>query len=87
MRKLKNGQRVKDATTSVKMTIDSKCPKKWLFIDMETGDIWVHKSRFPKLKNYKYNDFFRADDDAMRALANICTEILVREMGINPEMP
>lgn len=69
------------------MTIDSKCPKKWLFIDMETGDIWVHKSRLPKYKDYKYNDFFRADDDAMRALGNICTEIITREMGINREMP
>ena len=22
------------------MTIDSKCPKKWLFVDCETGDVW-----------------------------------------------
>ena len=81
-RKLKyNGQRVAEASSSVKMTIDSKCPKKWAFIDMETGDIWVHKSR--SKKNNKSNcDFFSADADAIRALDNIMTEIKIKEMGL-----
>lgn len=85
-RKLKNGQRVKDAPTSVKMTIDSKCPRKWAFVDMETGDIWVHKTRNPKTKNSQY-DFYRADKDAIRALDNIMRLITIAKLGINPEMP
>lgn len=87
-RLLKNGEMVKDAPKSVKMTIDSKCPKKWAFVDMETGDIWVHRSRqnqrvLPK-NNYT---FFRADKNALRALDNIMTDIKCEEMGINREMP
>lgn len=31
-----------DADESVKMTIDSKCPDKWLFVDLETGEIWEY---------------------------------------------
>ncbi len=81
-RKLKNGQVVADAPKSVPMTIDSKCPKKWAFVDMETGQIWVHKSRIPKYKNYKYNDFFAADEDAVRALENIVTNMIAERMGL-----
>lgn len=53
------------------MTIDSKCPKKWAFVDLETGDVWVHKSRIPRYKDYKYNDFFRADEKAIQALVAV----------------
>lgn len=67
-RTLKNGQRVADAPESVKMTIDSRCPKKWAFVDMESGDIWVHKSRIPRYKDYKYTNFFRADRKALDAM-------------------
>lgn len=87
-RNLKNGQRVSEAPASVKMTIDSKCPKKWAFVDMETGDIWVHRSRLNQRTLPKNNyTFFRADKDAIRALDNIMRETLITEMGINPEMP
>ena len=65
---LKNGQRVANAPNSVAMTIDSQCPKKWAFVDMETGDIWVHKSRIPRYKDYKYCNFFRADRKALDAI-------------------
>jgi len=82
-RKLKNGQVVTDAPKSVAMTIDSKCPKKWAFVDMETGQIWVHKSRIPKYKNYKYNNFFTADEAAIRAMENIMTAITAERMGLN----
>jgi hypothetical protein len=81
-RKLKyNGQRVANSPTSVQMTIDSFCPQKWAFVDMETGQIWVHCSR--SRKNAKSNlAFFPADPDAMRAMDNIMSEIKVREMGL-----
>lgn len=81
-RKLKyNGQRVKEASYEVSMTIRSKCPKKWAFVDMETGQIWVHNSRLKKSrKEYPYT-FYVADKDAIRALDNIMTEIKVKELG------
>jgi hypothetical protein len=25
------------------MTISSKCPAKWLFVDLETGDVWHYR--------------------------------------------
>mgnify|MGYP000340672145 FL=1 len=40
-----------NADESVKMTIDSKCPDKWLFVDLETGDIW-HYSPMGRYKMY-----------------------------------
>ncbi len=55
---------------SVQMTIDSKCPKKWAFVDMETGDIWVHKSRYPKTKE-SFSTFYCADKKAVLAVMNI----------------
>lgn len=69
-RELTNGKRVKDAPESVKMTIDSKCPKKWAFVDMETGEIWVHKSRHRKYKKSPYT-FFAADVEAVDCIQNI----------------
>jgi hypothetical protein len=66
------------------MTIDSKCPRKWIFVDMETGDVWMHASRLRGKKPY---NFYRADKDAMRALDNIMRLEIIRELGINPEMP
>jgi len=84
-RKLKfNGQRVSEEVASVKMTIDSKCPKKWAFVDMETGQIWVHKSRNKKLKNIICT-FCIADEDALRALQNIVDDIRNKEMGFTVE--
>ena len=69
-RTLKNGQKVAEARTSVEMTIKSKCPRKWLFVDMETGDVWVHFSRFPS-KEYPRYTFYRADEKAIQALVAI----------------
>lgn len=69
-RKLLNKQRVAESPERIAMTIDSKCPKKWAFVDMETGDIWVHNSRFPRRKNSGYN-FFRADTKALNAIQYI----------------
>ena len=77
---------MREEETSVQMTIDSKCPRKWAFVDMETGDIWVHWSRFPSKEKPHYT-FYKADAKAILALQNIMTEITAQEMGINPEMP
>jgi len=52
------------------MTIDSKCPKKWAFVDLETGDIWVHKSRLPKGNKRPYT-FYNADLAALKMIKDI----------------
>lgn len=35
------GDKKPDVEQSIQLTIDTKCPGKWAFVDMETGDIWV----------------------------------------------
>ena len=72
-RTLKNGQKVAEANKSVRMTIDSKCPKKWAFVDMETGDVWVHKSR-TNTKRVLTGDFYSADEKALKCLKELFGE-------------
>ena len=80
-RKLKyNGQTVTELPKQIDIKINTKCPQKWAFVDMETGDIWVHRSRYKKHKNSAYA-FYEADPKALRALDNIMTEVKVKEMG------
>ena len=61
-RTLYNDRKVAEAPNIVPMTIASKCPRKWAFVDMETGNIWVHKSRYPK--SNRYTTTFRMADKA-----------------------
>jgi hypothetical protein len=77
-RTLKNGEKVAEAPERVPMTIDSKCPRKWAFIDMETGDIWVHKSRRPNGDKRPYT-FYVADRKALRIVKDIIWDILHHE--------
>jgi len=35
-----SGRKVKDYHKDFPMTITSQCPDKWLFVDLETGDVW-----------------------------------------------
>ena len=79
-RMLKNGQKVAEASESVQMTIDSKCPKKWAFVDMETGDIWVHKSRY-KRNNKRVTVFTWVDEKALHAIDRIITNHLLLRIG------
>ena len=39
-RELLSGRKVCERSKETKMTITSKCPDKWLFVDLETGDVW-----------------------------------------------
>ena len=41
-RKLIDGQLVDELDEEFSMTISSKCPDKWLFVDLETLNVW-HK--------------------------------------------
>lgn len=45
-RKLQSGREVKSQDEELRMTIASKCPDKWLFVDLETGDIWHHRKGY-----------------------------------------
>lgn len=50
---------------TVSMTVESWCPQKWAFIDMETGDIWVWKQRARK-----HNHFFRASTSDLLSVSH-----------------
>lgn len=41
MRKLINGKDVPDLEKSIDLTIHTKCPEKWLLIDLETGQKYM----------------------------------------------
>jgi hypothetical protein len=41
-RELQSGRIVAQFDKEIAMTISSQCPDKWLFVDLETGDVW-HK--------------------------------------------
>lgn len=41
MRKLINNQYVQELENAVDLTIHTKCPEKWLLIDMETGQQYI----------------------------------------------
>jgi hypothetical protein len=49
-RKLASGREVSQQKTECPLTISSKCPDKWVFVDLETGDFWHHNER-PKHKH------------------------------------
>ena len=69
-RTLFNDQKVAEAPKSVPMTIDSKCPRKWAFVDLETGDIWVHKSR-RRNGNKLPHTFYDADRAALKMIKDM----------------
>lgn len=40
-RKLLSGRQVSELASNVVLTLTTKCPTKWLAVDMETGEIWT----------------------------------------------
>jgi hypothetical protein len=40
MRKLQSGRKVEEQDKELTMAIKSKCPAKWLFVDLEDGNVW-----------------------------------------------
>lgn len=40
-RKLLDGSEVPELPSEVAVALHTKCPQKWLAVDMETGSIWV----------------------------------------------
>jgi hypothetical protein len=52
-RELLSRRQVGERSTETKMTITSKCPDKWLFVDLETGEVW-HTVRNAKEGKYPF---------------------------------
>ena len=42
-RTLLDGRKVPEYKKIRQLTIESRCPGKWVLVDLETGDIWNHK--------------------------------------------
>ena len=69
MRKLISGRKVVDQSTECAMTIKSYCPEKWLFVDLETGDIWHitkqgKKNLYPHWRGASPNELQELHDTA-----------------------
>jgi len=55
IRVLQSGRQVPQINKEIAMTISSKCPEKWLFVDVETGDVWhIRENEFNQRKNYGF---------------------------------
>ena len=75
-RKLLDGSEVDHYNREIPLTIKSRCPAKWAFIDMEKGDIWVSGHRNPKVtaKEPGYQ-FYRADKAALQMILNAASTV------------
>ena len=68
-RKLIDGKLVKEFPKEFLMTISSKCPDKWLFVDLEYCDVW---HRGEKAKSQKDYPFWRsATKEDIQALVKV----------------
>jgi hypothetical protein len=66
--KLMSGRTVEEETKEFKMSISSKCPDKWLFVDLETGDIWHHREG---IKKNEYPFWREANKKELNELKNM----------------
>jgi len=64
MRKLINGQEAEEFDYAIDLTIHTKCPEKWLLIDLETGQEYMGSSKpnlYGKWKRIKDAIFNKKD--------------------------
>lgn len=55
IRTLQSGRQVYQMNKEIPMTISSMCPDKWLFVDMETGDVWhIRENEFDQKENSSF---------------------------------
>jgi hypothetical protein len=40
-RALKNGRQVREHAEAQNLTLTTRCPQKWVAVDLETGDVWA----------------------------------------------
>jgi len=72
-RKLQSGKTVSQFNKEVKMTISSMCPDKWLFVDLETGDVW-HRREDEDNQKKAIGHFWRsANPQELKALKKLRT--------------
>jgi hypothetical protein len=65
MRRLLDGSTAEETETAVDLTIHTKCPSKWLLIDLETGQEYIG-SRQPNL----YGKWKRVKDKTIDVVDN-----------------
>lgn len=44
-RPLRDGSAVAEEAMPVSVSIQTRCPSKWAFVDLETGEIWAHDQK------------------------------------------
>ena len=69
MRKTLSGRKLKEHKKPVERTISTHCPDKWLFVDLETGDVWSGRDA----------RFARANLKELTELASVLVEAIGRE--------
>jgi len=65
MRKLINGKTAEEFDEAVDLTIHTKCPEKWLLIDLETGQEYIGSTKpnlYGKWKRVKDAIIDKKDD-------------------------
>jgi len=72
-RKLISGRRVPEKSEQMELAICSKCPAKWLFVDLETGDVW-HVRKDAKPGGYPFWRF--ANEGEVRELRQVANRLL-----------
>jgi hypothetical protein len=73
MRKLVSGRTVDELPYPTNLTISTKCPSKWLFVDLENGNVWhVNEKVLPTDMNYpRWRAPTKAEWKGLKAVAMI----------------
>ena len=79
-RTLKDLTKVEE-TKLTTITIETKCPKKWALVDMETGDVWVHENRVMHYGLSPITLAIRADRPALEMIKRIADDNLIVELS------
>ncbi len=67
MRKTLSGRKLKEHKKLVDRTITTHCPDKWLFVDLETGNVWSGRdARFARANLKELSELSAALLVAMR---------------------
>lgn len=53
LRRLLSGRDVAERKNPVPITLNTRCPEKWVFVDMEEGIAWEHDGRAFKIRTFQ----------------------------------
>ena len=56
MRKDLSGNSIKEYQELIDVTLNTHCPSKYVIIDTETGDVWVHNGKTFRVAKTKIAD-------------------------------